>query len=91
VVESARERGLNFPVKNYQTGEIMAAHTETYQDCIIVIDDQHNLSIKGKSIDLQQTGSGGWTSSYLPYSEHVDLIILARKIVDTAPGFKAGV
>ncbi|MEA3410857.1 MAG: hypothetical protein U9R74_04885 [Pseudomonadota bacterium] len=60
----------------------MAQYSETFQGCLIEIDDDNTLHIDGKRIDpVYDNGRGKWSSRYLPYTEYDSLIDLGQAIV----------
>lgn len=66
----------------------MASHKETYEGCVIEIEDDTKLTINGKDIDYEHDGTENkWLSRYLPYTEYDSLLDLAKAIARHAAEF----
>lgn len=68
----------------------MAQISETFNGCLIEIDEDDTLRIDGKRIDpVFDAGRGKWSSRYLPYTEYDSLIDLGKAIVRDTEEFPA--
>lgn len=65
----------------------MAEQKETFKGFEIVIDNNDNLTVHDKSIDVEQTEDGNYYTSYLPYTQYATLMELAKHVVDKTPDF----
>ncbi len=65
----------------------MAEQKKTFKGFEIVIDDNENLAVDGKAIDVSKGENGNYYTSYLPYTEYPTLMELAQKVVDNVPDF----
>jgi hypothetical protein len=60
----------------------VAAHTETFNDRTIQIDEAGNLHVAGKEIHYEHDRvSNTWSARYLPYTRYDSLLELARAII----------
>jgi len=65
----------------------MAEQKKTFKGFEIVIDDNENLAVDGKAIDVSKGENGNYYTSYLPYTEYPTLMELAQEVVDNVPDF----
>jgi len=66
----------------------MTTITETHHNKTIDILDDKQLSIEGKSIPLDfDHETGKWSTHLLPYTQHDDLVTMAKQIIDDSEEF----
>ena len=69
----------------------MAQYSETFQGCLIEIEDNDTLRIDGKRIDpVYNESRGKWSTRYLPYTEYNSLVELGQAIVRDTEEFSGG-
>ena len=65
----------------------MPQEQQSYRGFEIVIDEEDNLRIDEKSIDVEKLETGVYVTSYLPYTEYTSIMELAQNVIDLAPDF----